>query len=65
MLRQELTMKGRAFLVAGTLCVGLAAAGTALTPAGTGSDLLHFARGVLYGLGVTLNIASWFVGRTA
>ncbi len=67
MIRRALTTKGRVFLVAGTLCVCVGAAGTAVLPAGAGphAEVIHFARGLLVGLGVTLNAASWFVGRRA
>ena len=63
MLRPDLTVKGRVFLFLGTLCIGFAAAGTALAVPGPHADVMHFARGVLYGLGLTLNIASWRIGR--
>ncbi len=66
-MTRDLTTKGRVFLVAGTLCVCIAGAATALLPAAPGphADLVDFSRGLLYGLGVTLSVASWFMGRAA
>ncbi len=59
-MRQNLSTKGRAFLVTGTLCVSTGAAWVAV---GAGSPLAHAAGGLLVGLGLTLNLASWFLGR--
>ncbi len=59
-MRRDLSEKGRAFLVVGTLCVSTGAVWYA---SGAASPLAHLASGFLFGLGVTLNTASWFVGR--
>ncbi len=63
-MRRELSWKGRAFLVVGTLCIGAGAVLFTQLPAGAGvaPALAHGASGFLFGLGVTLNIASWFMG---
>lgn len=55
-MRRDLTLKGRAFLVAGTLCVST---GAAWFTVGAHSAFAHAACGFLYGLGLTLNVASW------
>ncbi len=64
-MRRELSRKGRAFLVAGMLCIGVGAVAFAQSSAGSAPalPLVHFACGLLFGLGLTLNLASWFVGR--
>ncbi len=59
-MRRNLTGKGRAFLVVGTLCLST---GAVWFTVGAHSPLAHAACGLLFGFGVTLNIASWVVGR--
>ncbi len=61
-MRRDLSGKGRALLVLGTLCVST---GAAWFTVGAQSRLAHAACGLLFGLGVTLNVGSWFVGRRA
>ncbi len=66
-MRGDLSRKGRAFLVAGTLCIGVGAVGFTQLSVGAvaAPALAHFACGLLFGVGLTLNVASWFVGRRA
>ncbi len=56
-MRRDLSGKGRAFLVAGTLCVNTGAAWFAV---GAHSALAHAACGFLLGMGLTLTVASRF-----
>ncbi len=56
-MRGELSRTGRALLVAGTLCVST---GAVWFTAGADSGLAHAACGLLFGLGLTLNVGSWF-----
>ncbi len=57
-MRRNLSVKGRALLVVGTLCIS---AGAVWFTVGAHSPLAHAGCGLLLGLGVTLNVGSWFL----
>ncbi len=56
-MRRDLSPRGRALLVAGTLCVST---GAVWFTVAAHSPLAHAACGLLFGLGLTLNVGSWF-----
>ncbi len=61
-MRGNLSVKGRALLVAGTLCLSTGAVWFAV---GAQSALAHAASGLLFGLGLTLNVGSRFLREKA